>query len=72
MGTGRWIVASGAPALAEGAVVERIRRDPALALDPLILNGGLVYDPAGRAPLAAIHGDDIRSARAVGLPILSA
>ncbi len=53
-------------------MVERIRRDPALALDPLILNGGLVYDPAGRAPLAAIHGDDIRSARAVGLPILSA
>jgi len=63
-------VASGAPALAEGAVVERVRRDPAVVLDPHILNGGLIYDPAGRALLARIHGDYARLARQAGLPIL--
>ncbi|RBP15479.1 homocysteine S-methyltransferase [Roseiarcus fermentans] len=63
-------VASGAAALAEGAVIERVRRDPLLALDPHILNGGLVYDAAGRAQLAAIHGGYIGSARAAGLPVL--
>jgi homocysteine S-methyltransferase len=63
-------VASGAVAIAEGAVVERVRRDPALALDPHILNGGLIYDPASGARLAEIHGDYARSARENGLPIL--
>lgn len=63
-------VASGAVAIAEGAVVERIRRDPDVALNPQILNGGLVYDPVGRSRLAEIHGDYARSAREAGLPIL--
>jgi homocysteine S-methyltransferase len=63
-------VASGIPAIAEGAVVERIRRDPNIALDPHILNGGLIYDPAGRARLAEIHSDYMRSAREAGLTIL--
>ncbi len=62
--------ASGAAAIAEGAIVERIRRDPAFALDPDVLNGGLVYDPAGRARLAELHGGYVRSARGAGLPIL--
>lgn len=63
-------VASGAPAIAEGAVVERIRRDPAIIFDPHILTGGLIYDPIGRARLAEIHSDYAKSARKVGLPIL--
>ena len=63
-------VASGAAAIAEGAVLERVRRDPAIAVDPHILNGGLIYDPAGRARLAEIHGGYARSAREAGLPIL--
>src|SRR3569623_1035107 len=63
-------VASGAPAIAEGAIVERVRRDPSLPFDPHILNGGLIYDPAGRERLAEIHNDYIRSARRSGLPIL--
>jgi homocysteine S-methyltransferase len=64
-------VASGAAAIAEGAVVERVRRDPAIVLDPHILNGGLIYDPAGRARLAEIHGGYMRLARDTGLPILT-
>jgi hypothetical protein len=64
-------VASGAAAITEGAVVERIRRDPAIALDPHILNGGLIYDSAGRARLAEIHSEYMLSARAARLPILT-
>lgn len=63
-------VVSGAPAMAEGAVVERVRRDAAVTLDPHIMQAGLVYDPTGRAHLAAIHEDYAHSARAAGLPLL--
>jgi homocysteine S-methyltransferase len=63
--------ASGVPAIAEGAVVERVRRDPDLALDPHILNGGLIYEPASRARLAEIHRGYMRSAQEAGLPILT-
>lgn len=63
-------VASGAPAIAEGAIVERVRRDPSLPFDPHILNGGLIYDPASRMRLAGIHKDYIGGARRGGLPIL--
>jgi homocysteine S-methyltransferase len=64
-------IASGRPAIAEGAVVERIRRDPDLALDPHILNGGLIYESAGRARLAEIHRRYMKSAHEAGLPILT-
>ena len=64
-------VASGAAAISEGAVVERIRRDPALGFDPHVLTGGLIYDPTGRARLAEIHTDYWTSARAAGAPILA-
>lgn len=64
-------VASGAAAIAEGAVVERVRRDAAITLDPHILNGGLVYDAVGRARLAEIHGGYMQLAREAKLPILT-
>lgn len=64
-------VTSGAIAIAEGAVVERVRRDPTITLDPHILNGGLIYDPAGRACLAGIHSSYMRVACEAGLPILT-
>ncbi|ATQ68586.1 MULTISPECIES: homocysteine S-methyltransferase family protein [Methylosinus] len=62
---------SGAHAIAEGAVLERVRRDPRLVLDPQILHGGLIYEAAGRARLTEIHYDYIKSARDAGLPILT-
>lgn len=64
-------VGSGAPAITEGAVLERVRRDPAIALDPHILNGGFVYDAKARIRLAAIHADYMRLARESQLPILT-
>ncbi|WP_162009694.1 homocysteine S-methyltransferase family protein [Methylocystis heyeri] len=63
-------LALGTPAIAEGAVLERVRRDPALALDPHILHGGLIYDAAGHARLGEIHRDYMGLARTAGLPLL--
>lgn len=56
-------VATGATAVVEGAVLERLTRDPAVEVDPHILNGGLIYDARGRALLAEIYGGYARSAR---------
>jgi len=64
-------VASGAQAITEGAVLERVRRDPGISLDPHILNGGFVYDTEARSRLAEIHADYIRVAREARLPILA-
>ncbi len=64
-------IASEATAIAEGAILERVRRNPSIVLDPHILNGGLVYEPASRTLLAQIHTGYMQSARAVGLPILA-
>jgi len=63
-------IASGALALMEGAVIERVRREGGPALDPQVLNGGLIYDPEGRATLGEIHQSYIRAAEAAGLPIV--
>jgi homocysteine S-methyltransferase len=67
----RHFLASGAGAITDGAVLERLRRDPDLILDPHILHGGFVYDAAGRIRLAEIHRDYMTVARAAGLPILA-
>jgi homocysteine S-methyltransferase len=40
--------------LGEGAVIERLRRNPACELDPDIVNSGFIYHPVPRAALAAI------------------
>jgi homocysteine S-methyltransferase len=41
--------------LTEGAVVERLRRQPEVELDPLIANTSLVYDPVGKGFMADIY-----------------
>ena len=33
--------------LTEGAVIERLNRDPSIDLDPHILHAGLIYDDKG-------------------------
>lgn len=62
---------SGSAAIAEGAVLERVRRDRALVLDPHILNGGFIYDSLARMRLAEIHLGYMKSARGAGLPLLT-
>lgn len=64
-------IASNAPALAEGAVLERVRRHPEIVLDPQVLNGGLVYDTIGRKLLEEVHAGYMSVARRHGLPLLT-
>jgi len=56
--------------LGEGAVIERLRRDPAIELDPHIVNSHLVYSEAGRAALAGIYGGYLDIGRRFDLPLL--
>ena len=42
--------------LTEGAVIERLNRDPAVELDPHVLSAGLIYDDNGRKALEKTQG----------------
>ncbi|MCU0289734.1 MAG: homocysteine S-methyltransferase family protein, partial [Acidobacteria bacterium] len=57
--------------LTEGGIVERIRRDPIVSLDPFIAHSGLIYDQQGRAALNRIYREYIDIARAHHLPMMS-
>ncbi len=59
------------PLLMEGAVVERIRRGWPQLLDPILMNGPLIYGGEGRSTLKAIYGEYLDIARSSGLPLLS-
>ncbi len=58
------------PVLAEGSVYERLRRTPGVESDPEIGIGALVFTPATREGLAAIHRSYIAVAAEAGLPML--
>ncbi|MCU0287383.1 MAG: hypothetical protein MUF15_13440 [Acidobacteria bacterium] len=57
--------------LTEGGIVERIRRDPIVSLDPFIAHSGLIYDQQGRAALTRIYREYIDIARTYNLPMMS-
>jgi homocysteine S-methyltransferase len=56
--------------LAEGAVIERLRRDPTVELDPDILHSGFITEEAGRRRLRAIYHEYLSIGRAAGLPMV--
>ena len=56
--------------LAEGAVIERLRRDPAVTLDPHVLNLALLNDEDGRRRLARIYRQYLDIGQAYDLPML--
>jgi homocysteine S-methyltransferase len=56
--------------LGEGAVIERLRRNPALELDPFLVNSAFIYDPAKRAALEAICRQYMDIGREFNLPLL--
>lgn len=56
--------------LGEGAVIERLRRQPGIVLDPHLVNSAFVYDPARRACLAAIYRQYLHIGRDHDLPLL--
>ncbi len=56
--------------LTEGALIERLRRDPAARLDPHVLHAGMIYDPLGRAKLAALYRQYLDIGRDFRLPMI--
>jgi len=58
--------------LAEGAGIERLRRDPAAPpLDPHIANAGLIHSADGRAALARIYRQYLDIGKAHKLPMIT-
>ena len=58
--------------LTEGAVIERLHRDPSIDLDPYILNAGLIYDDTGRQALERIYRQYIEIGLKYKIPLLLA
>lgn len=56
--------------LGEGAIIERLRRNPATPLDGALLNSAFVYDPIRRAALAELYRGYIEIGRTHRLPML--
>jgi homocysteine S-methyltransferase len=56
--------------LMEGAVIERLRGEPGIALHPELLNAPLIYDPAARAKMEDIYQNYIDTGRRADRPFL--
>jgi homocysteine S-methyltransferase len=56
--------------LAEGALIERLRRDVAVPLDPHVLHAGLIYNARGREALGALYRQYLDIGRAADLPMI--
>lgn len=56
--------------LGEGAVIERLRRSPDLALDPDLVNSTFIYDPVKRPALEALCRQYLDIGREYDLPFL--
>jgi len=56
--------------IGEGAVIERLRRQPGTTLDPHLVNSAFVYDPARRAAMGALYRQYLEISRTHDLPLL--
>ncbi len=56
--------------LGEGAVIERLRRNGGLELDPYLVNSAFIYDDAKRAALETIFRQYLDIGRDSGLPLV--
>ena len=56
--------------LTEGAVIERINRQPGVELDPFIANAGLIYDEAGKKVMERIYRQYMDIGLKYQLPII--
>ena len=63
-------VANAPVILTEGAVIERLRRDPTVELDPQIANAGLIYDQAGKQAMTRLYRQYIDIASKYRLPMI--
>jgi homocysteine S-methyltransferase len=69
MGVGE-LIGGARAVLTEGAVIERLRREAGLSLDPAVLHAGFLYDATGRAALARLYRQYLEVGRAADLPML--
>jgi homocysteine S-methyltransferase len=56
--------------LGEGAVIERLRRQPATKLDPHLVNSAFIYDEVSRRPMEAIYREYLQIGRDHQLPMI--
>ncbi len=56
--------------LGEGAVIERIRRQPATKFDPYLVNSAFIYDDVSRCTMEAIYGEYLKIGRDHQLPMI--
>ena len=64
------VVAQSAAILTEGGLIERLRRDPAVRLDPALLHAGFVYESEGRARLGRLYREYLEIGRTFDLPMI--
>jgi homocysteine S-methyltransferase len=64
------VFAARKPMLTEGAMVERLRRNPQVELDPFVANGSLLYTSAGRQALSDLWREYIEIAQKHDMDIL--
>jgi len=63
-------VRSQAVVLTEGALIERLRRDASVPLDPHVLHAGFIYSEAGRDALCGLYRQYLDIGRAAHLPMI--
>lgn len=56
--------------LTEGALIERLRRDPTVVLDPHVLHAGFIYDERGREALRRLYRQYLDIGAAFDLPMI--
>ena len=56
--------------LGEGAVIERLRRNPGIRLDDHVVNSALIYEESGRTALETIYRQYLSIGRRYGLPLV--
>lgn len=57
--------------MTEGSVIERLRRDPSLALHPDVLHAAFIYEETGGNALAALYRQYMDIGRKYNLPMMS-
>ncbi len=64
------LIRGAGPVLTEGAVIERLRRDPRCDLNEHVLHAGLLYPPDMRTLLANMYREYLEIGREAGLPLV--
>jgi len=64
------LLASSKVILGEGAVIERLRRNPHIVLDPHVVNSALIYQPTGLNALAKICREYLEIGRQFNMPMM--